>query len=287
VPNSIALALWAVLHLTAAHAGTDVAVVGLFPGKAVLVINGGAPRTVSVGARTSDGVRLVSVDGEAATLEFDGGRHRIAIGERSVAAAGDTAAAPVTLNADGRGHFLTEGSINGAPVRFMVDTGATLVSLGAADAVRAGILAEHDLPDAVQRELGRSHAARINALVSDIVEASWAATGESARDREMPIIRFSPRVHAVANELREFMFRRVYLYESTRRDAERGKRLVTFLFHHFVASPEGVSGDYALPGDPVERRSADYVSGMTDRFAMRLGRELGCAEAAELWSSGT
>ena len=156
-----------------------------------------------------------------------------------------------------------------------------------ADAVRAGILAEHDLPDAVQRELGRSHAARINALVSDIVEASWAATGESARDREMPIIRFSPRVHAVANELREFMFRRVYLYESTRRDAERGKRLVTFLFHHFVASPEGVSGDYALPGDPVERRSADYVSGMTDRFAMRLGRELGCAEAAELWSSGT
>jgi aspartyl protease family protein len=140
VPNSIALALWAVLHLTAAHAGTDVAVVGLFPGKAVLVINGGAPRTVSVGARTSEGVRLVSVDGEAATLDFDGGRHRIAIGERSVAAAGDTAAAPVTLNADGRGHFLTEGSINGAPVRFMVDTGATLVSLGAADAVRAGIL---------------------------------------------------------------------------------------------------------------------------------------------------
>jgi aspartyl protease family protein len=140
VPNSIAIALWAGWCVPAALAGTDVAVVGLFPGKAVLVINGGAPRTVSVGARAYDGVRLISVDGEAATLEFDGGRQRIAIGERSVAAAGDAVAAPVTLNADGRGHFLTEGSINGAPVRFMVDTGATLVSMGAADAVRAGIL---------------------------------------------------------------------------------------------------------------------------------------------------
>jgi aspartyl protease family protein len=139
VPNAITLAACLALCLPAAFAGTDVAVVGLFPGKAVLVINGGAPRTVSVGTRTTEGVRLVSVDGDAATLEFDGGRHRVAIGERSVAAAGDTVAAPVTLNADGRGHFLTEGSINGAPVRFMVDTGATLVSMSAADAVRAGI----------------------------------------------------------------------------------------------------------------------------------------------------
>jgi dGTPase len=71
----------------------------------------------------------------------------------------------------------------------------------------------------------------------------------------------------------------VYLYDSTLAEAERGKRIVTFLFEHFVAHPEGISPDYSLPDDPVERRAADYVSGMTDRFAIRLAAELGCAEA--------
>src|SRR5690606_9901897 len=61
------------------------------------------------------------------------------------------------------------------------------------DAIRAGIISEDDLPDATQRELGRSHSERLNTLISDIVEASWAATGE--RDsKEPPTITFSPRI---------------------------------------------------------------------------------------------
>ncbi len=154
-----------------------------------------------------------------------------------------------------------------------------------ADAVRAGILHEDELPGTAKRELGRSHATRVNTLICDIVEASWSATGGGHPGGESPIIQFSPRIRAVANELREFMFRRVYLYESTLRDAERGKRVVTFLFRHFVAHPEGVSPDYSLPDDRLERRAADYVSGMTDRFAIRLARDLGCAEAAELMTA--
>lgn len=146
------------------------------------------------------------------------------------------------------------------------------------DAIRAGLLTEDDLPDAAQRELGRGHSERLNALISDIVEASWGATGEMPG--EAPVIRFSPRIGAVANELREFMFQRVYLYESTRADAERGKRIVSFLFRHFLAHPEGIASDFVLATDPVERRVADYVSGMTDRFAIRLAQALGCKEAA-------
>ncbi len=75
------------------------------------------------------------------------------------------------------------------------------------------------------------------------------------------------------------MFRRVYLYDATRQEAERGKRIVLFLFRHFASNPDGISPDYSLPGDPVERRAADYVSGMTDRYAIRQARELGCPEA--------
>lgn len=143
------------------------------------------------------------------------------------------------------------------------------------DAIRAGLITEDDLPAAARSALGQSHAERLNTLICDAIEASWASTGAGSD----PVIQFSPRIHTAANELREFMFRRVYLYDSTRQEAERGKRIVLFLFRHFVANPAGISTDYSLPDDLVERRAADYVSGMTDRYAIRLATELGCAEA--------
>ncbi len=146
------------------------------------------------------------------------------------------------------------------------------------DALRAGIITEDDLPAAAW-ELGRNHRERLDTLIADIVEASWDATGDHAGGR--PSIRFSSRVHALANELREFMFRRVYLYDATRREAERGKRIVKFLFKHFVEHPDAISPGFSLPDDPIERRAADYISGMTDRYAIRLARELGCPEALE------
>jgi dGTPase len=148
------------------------------------------------------------------------------------------------------------------------------------DAIRAGLLREADLPRSVRFGLGETHSERLNSLVCDIVEASWAATGEGGAPGELPAITFSPRVRAIANELREFMFQRVYLYDSQRAEAERGKRVVVFLFRHFVSNPAGISPDFSLAGDPVERRAADYVSGMTDRFAIRLARSLGCEDAA-------
>jgi dGTPase len=143
------------------------------------------------------------------------------------------------------------------------------------DAIRAGLLTEADLPDVARRDLGATHSQRLNTLISDAVEASWDVTGAGPRTA----IRFSSSVHAAANELREFMFRRVYLYDATRQDAERGKRVVVFLFRHFVEHPDGISADFSLPGDPVERRAADFVSGMTDRFAIRVARDLGCVDA--------
>ena len=145
------------------------------------------------------------------------------------------------------------------------------------DAIRAGLITEDDLPDAAKSGLGRTHEQRIESLIADIVESSWAATG--ATDGGAPMVEFSPRVRAIANELREFMFQRVYLYDSTRRDAERGKAVVVFLFEHFVQNPKGISPDFSLAEDPVERRAADYISGMTDRYAIRVAREVGYAGA--------
>lgn len=147
------------------------------------------------------------------------------------------------------------------------------------DALRAGVITEDDLPDAA-RQLGRTQRERLDTMIRDIVEASWDATGAFGTDVR-PSIRFSPRVHALANELRDFMFERVYFYDTTRQEAERGKEIVRFLFRYFTGHPEEISPGFSLPEDPVERRAADYISGMTDRYAIRLARELGCPEAQD------
>ena len=117
----------------------DVAVVGLFPGKAVLVVDGAAPRTIGIGGKTPEGGRLLSIDGDFATVEIDGKRQRLGIGDQVVSQGGPAGGGAVTLTADARGHFVTGGIVNGASVRFLIDTGATMVSLGATDAARAGV----------------------------------------------------------------------------------------------------------------------------------------------------
>ncbi len=126
------------LALAAAPAwAVDVTVVGLFPGKAVVQINGGAPRTLSAGQRTPEGVVLVSADRDSATFDIGGSRKVLGIGQQQV---GHSAGAPsITLSADARGHFFANGEINGAPVRFVVDTGATVVSISRTDAERLGL----------------------------------------------------------------------------------------------------------------------------------------------------
>jgi aspartyl protease family protein len=127
-----------VLALAAADArALDVSLVGTFGDKAaILVIDGGAPRTVRIG-QSASGVTLVSVGRDQAVVEFDGVRRTLARGQHATSAPDSRQS--VTLAADSRGHFITEGAINGRPIRFVIDTGATLVALPAADATRLGI----------------------------------------------------------------------------------------------------------------------------------------------------
>jgi aspartyl protease family protein len=122
-------------------AAVDINVVGLTSGKAVVSIDGGKPRTLSVGQVTPEGVKLISATSEAAVFEFDGERRTLAVGQGAAVA---NAATPqggnsVTLFADSRGHFTTVGVVNGISLRFLVDTGATSVVLSSADARRAGV----------------------------------------------------------------------------------------------------------------------------------------------------
>jgi aspartyl protease family protein len=135
VRHGLAAALW----LAVPAAATEVNVIGLFPGKAVVVIDRGAPRTISAGQRTPEGVLLIAADSRSATLEVDGKRQVMELGQHAESAALTGALQSVTLAADDNGHFMAEGQVNGAHVRFLVDTGATLVTLPASEAERIGI----------------------------------------------------------------------------------------------------------------------------------------------------
>lgn len=121
-------------------AAMDVNVIGLFPGKAVVVVNRGSPRTLAVGQATPEGVRLVAVDSRGAVVEVEGRQTRLEMGQHfETAAPGGGGRQAVTLSPDSRGHYLASGAVNGAHIRFLVDTGATLVAIPAADATRLGI----------------------------------------------------------------------------------------------------------------------------------------------------
>jgi aspartyl protease family protein len=127
-----------VFLLPAAAWAADVSVIGLFPNKAVVVIDGGAPRVLTVGQPPVSGVSLASSDRETATFLIDGQKKILKMGQHHSSARASSAQS-ATLSANPQGHFLVEGQVNGGSIRFLVDTGATQVALSAADANRLGI----------------------------------------------------------------------------------------------------------------------------------------------------
>jgi aspartyl protease family protein len=119
----------------------DIAVTALFNGKAMLVIDNGKPRMLSVGQVTSEGVKLLSANSESAVIEFAGKRETLLLGQgtRVASAAPQGGSGQVTLRAGRNGHFFATGLINGSTVRFIVDTGASTIALSTAEARRLGI----------------------------------------------------------------------------------------------------------------------------------------------------
>lgn len=128
------------LAAVSAHCA-DLAVNALFNGKAVLIVDGGKPRTLSIGQSTPEGVRLISATSETAVVEYNGHRQTLSMGDvtRFGAPSASSQSGQATLKADGRGHFYVNGWVNGGTVRFMVDTGATTIALSSAEARRLGI----------------------------------------------------------------------------------------------------------------------------------------------------
>jgi aspartyl protease family protein len=135
-------ALASFVLLGSAAWGQSVALQGMLGNRALLIVDGGAPTSVAPGA-SHQGVKVIATRGDEAVIEVAGQRRTLRVGESPASVGGAGASAlrgnRVVLTAGSGGHFTTPGAINGRATQFLVDTGATAVSLGAAEAERMGI----------------------------------------------------------------------------------------------------------------------------------------------------
>jgi len=137
--RNASLKLAVFLLLPSLAAATDVNVVALTNGMAVVTIDGGKPRTLRAGDVTPEKVRLISATSESAVFEISGKRQTLGMGQSISIGGASSAGQRAIVVGDIKGHFFTTVVVNGVSMRFLIDTGATLVTISAAEARRAGI----------------------------------------------------------------------------------------------------------------------------------------------------
>lgn len=186
-------AIAAVLCSAAAMAfAQSVALSGVSGSKALVVIDGAAPRFMAAG-QAHQGVRLVSVQGDTAVVEIGGQRQTLRLGEAPVALGGAAADASggaqrVVLTADGSGHFMPQGQINGRAVQFMVDTGATQIIIGESEAKRINLDYQRGQRVSVQTANGTAPGYRVTLDSVRVGEAQVHAVGAIVLPQPMPFV---------------------------------------------------------------------------------------------------
>lgn len=127
------------------------------------------------------------------------------------------------------------------------------------DSIRAGILTVDDIPSMVREAIGDRHSRRINAMIMSVIENSDEGN-----------IRMSADMWQVFLCLRDFMFSSVYKNPVAKSEEGRAEALVKTLFETYMSRPELLPEEYdaIIKEDGTERATIDYISGMTDQFAI-------------------
>ena len=139
------------------------------------------------------------------------------------------------------------------------------------DAIRAGMITEGDLPVLAIAKLGNTHSKRINTMVCDIIEHSWAIRDGGV---EKPTLSMSPEILEATNNLRQFLLERVYNIRSAQEESERAREIIRRLYKYFNEYEGKMPPEYSFYSAKVERRVVDYIAGMTDHYAMRMDEEI-------------
>jgi dGTPase len=128
------------------------------------------------------------------------------------------------------------------------------------DALRASVIRRSDLPELALRVFGEPGAQWIGTMINAVVDESLAQGR----------VEMAPEVLETMQVLRDFMFERVYLRPESRPQQLRAIAVIRDLVDHFIAHPEDVPDSYRVDDADDIERAIDYVSGMTDRYALRM-----------------
>ena len=142
-----------------------------------------------------------------------------------------------------------------------------------ADAVRASVIKESDLPADINEILGNRHSERINTMISDIVLNSWDCSGLTDF-QGIPLITMSASVRKAVNILREYMFQNVYLPEDDSFEGHTARDIIKVLFNYYTANKDAIPEEYKLRSETSSKAVIDYISGMTDNYAIMIAEKL-------------
>ena len=177
-----------------------------------------------------------------------------------------------------RGDFLGGGLVDGLTLEGQVcriSDAVAYLNHDLVDAFRAGVLDPASLPKEAVKSLGARHSERVNTMVVDIVRTSWSASGLDQEDsRPQPVISMGQEVGSAVNILREFMFDNVYLPEGEREEGRTARRIVRLLYDYYHESPDEIPPEYGAREDSDDQGIVDYISGMTDRYAIRTAEKI-------------
>ncbi|MFW5979763.1 MAG: deoxyguanosinetriphosphate triphosphohydrolase [Halanaerobiales bacterium] len=134
------------------------------------------------------------------------------------------------------------------------------------DALRADIINTDDLPSNAIEVLGKSHSKRIDTMVRDVIKNSWQK-GEIKR---------SKNVKKATNELRKYLFSKVYIGSRPKEEEEKGQRLLKYLYKYYLSHIEEIPHEFKLKDKKtnIKQLVIDYIAGMSDRYAISKGEEL-------------
>ncbi len=175
----------------------------------------------------------------------------------------------ILKHSKGRGEILDESreempaTLEGQAVR--VSDVIAYVNHDIDDAIRAEVIAEKDIPIHLIKALGKWHASRIDRMVEDVVTTSL--------EENLSRIAMTPGMMEAVVELREFLYEKVYLSSPARKEIDKAKKLLTDIYAYVLRKPETYIRAYP-EGDSRERRVADFIAGMTDRYAIDLYEKL-------------
>ncbi len=134
------------------------------------------------------------------------------------------------------------------------------------DACRAGLLDPRDIPKEISSVLGDGHSKRINTMVSSVIDQSF----------DKPYITMSAEVQEATDSLRAFLFEHIYQSPTCKNEDMKAKELLIKLFEYYVRYPDKIPKNYKrnIEDEGVERCVCDFLSGMTDRYAIETYNDI-------------